>query len=254
MSFLLLRLLPYLAPLAYFISLEAVFTYSDQWPWLFGADLILALAYFGWLKYKNRSKPVVFLALFGLIFAATGIAYALILENYFVINAFIVGWSLIYLLYLEAVFHDFYDTDKTYILDLKNITLYGSILVIFFLTASLTSFSIFLSLPAPLIVVAMLLVFACLSYLTFLRQGLRWNQAWLYAGVISLILTELYGVSLLLPVSFYVIAAVVTLAYYLSLSLALSALENKLDRRIVLRYLIIVAIILIAVLATATWF
>ena len=253
MSFLLLRLLPYIIPLWFFVATKLVFYYNDSWPWLFGLILAVSLLYFALLKYKNRDKPVILLVLFALIYEISGLAYSLVLENPVVINVYLLVWSLFYWLYLEAVFHDFYETAKTFIFNLSNITLYGNILIIFFLTAALTNFSIFLNLTFWQLLLILIVVYYCLLYLALLRQGRSMTQARLYGVINSLVLAELLGALIFLPLSFYVIAASLALGYYLLVSLSLLYLNNQLNRKILFSYLSFSILILAAILITATW-
>jgi len=253
MSFLLLRLLPYLIPVLFFVATKLVFYYNDFWPWFFGLILAVSLLYFVLLKYKNRDKRVILLAFFALIYAISGLAYSLVLENPVVINIFILAWSMFYWLYLEAVFHDFYETDKTFVFNLMNITLYGNILIIFFLTAALTNFSIFLNLTFWQLLLILIVVYYCLLYLVLLRQGKSPYQSRLYGAINSLVLVELLGALIFLPSSFYVIAASIALGYYLLVSLSLLSLNNQLNRKIFFRYLSFSILILAAILLTAAW-
>jgi hypothetical protein len=253
MLFLLLRFLPYIIPALFFALTKAVFYYSNYWYWFFGGILAVSLLYFILLKYKNRDKPVIWLCLFALIYTVAGFAYSLILENPLVINAYLIVWSLFYWLYLEAVFHDFYETAKTFIFNLQNITLYGNILIIFFLTAALANFNIFLDLSWLTLLLLLAAAYFCLVYLAFIRQGRGKSEAGIYAGIIALILTEILGGLLMWPSSFYVIAIIISLCYYLLMSLSLLSLLDKLIRKSLIQYLVFSVLILAAVLFTATW-
>lgn len=253
MLFLLLRLLPAIIPILFFASVEGVFYYADQWQWFLAAILALPLFYFALLKYKNRDKAVVGLGVFALIYALTGLAYSLVLENPAVINIYLIVWSLIYALYLEAVFHDFYETAKTFVFNLQNITLYGGILIVFFLTATLVSFNIFLNLSWFALLLLAAAAYFSLTYLAFRRHGLPKNQALLYAGLVDLILTETLGGLMLLPSSFYVIAVIAALCYYLLMQILLYAHGDKLSRKLLIELLAFCGAILLVVAATAAW-
>lgn len=253
MLFLLLRFLPYIIPIAYFIAVNTVFYHSDYWLWFLLSVIIFPLAYFALLQRDNRNKPVFWLAIFSVIYAVTGFAYVLILENSVVISIFTVLWSLIYWFYLEAVFHDFYETKKTYIMNLRNIALYGNILIIFFATATLVSFNIFLNLSWIYLLIIAAAVYFAIIYLAFLRLSADKRQALLYAGLIDLILAEILAGLLLLPASFYVIAIIVSLCYYLLMQTISYSLEKKLDRNLLIRLLAFFGLILLAVVLTATW-
>ncbi len=253
MLFLLLRLLPAIIPIVFFVLTKAVFNHADGWPWFLAGIIILPIIYFALLKYKNRDKRIVWLGIFAVSFAVTGFGYFLILENPTIINLYLIAWSLVYWLFLEAVFHDFYETAKTYIFNLLHIIFYGNILIIFFLTATLASFNIFLNLPWTVLLPASAVVYFCLVYLAFIRQGLPQKQALLYAGCVDLMLTEILGALLLFPSSFYVIAIIVAVCYYLLMQILLAVSKNKLNRRLLIELLVFSGMILLVVLATATW-
>lgn len=253
MLFLLLRFLPYIIPILYFIAVNTIFYNSEYWLWFLSSIIIFPLAYFVLLKRDNQSKPVFWLAIFSIIYAVTGFAYVLILENTAVINIFTVLWALIYWFYLEAVFHDFYESKKAYIMNLRNIALYGNILIIFFVTATLVSFNIFLNLSwIYLLVIAAALYFSVV-YLAFLRLGLDKRQTLLYSGLTCLILAEILAGLLLLPASFYVIAIIVSLCYYLLMQTISYAFEKKLNRNLLIKLLAFCGLIMLAVVLTATW-
>ena len=254
MLFLILRFLPFIIPIAYFSSIRAIFYFDEYWTWVSATMVFLPVLYFGLLKYKNKSKEVLFLGAYGLIFAATGFSYVLILENQYAITLYLLIWSLVYGLYLEAVFHDFYETSKAYVLNLKNITLFGGMLTVFFLTAALNSFNIFLSLPWFYLLSVLAASYFIISYLIILGNSLNKRQSLLYSGIIGLIITEIVSVLMLLPSSFYIIAIITTLVYYVMVSLFLTSLGKVMQKNDLWRYLIFAALALLLAVLTANWF
>ncbi|MFA5020853.1 MAG: hypothetical protein WC517_02210 [Patescibacteria group bacterium] len=252
MLFLLLRLLPYIIPILFLASAKAVFIFSDNWVWCLAAIIALPLAYFAFLKQQNRAKPVLWLMIFAAVFAVSGFAYSLILESAVAINIFLIVWSLVYWFYLEAVFHDFYKTAKSNIFNLLNISLYGGLLIVFFLTATLVSFNIFLNLSWLWLLPAAAVYFS-ISQLVFLRSSLKPRPAALYASVIDLILIEILGGLLLWPSSFYVIAIIVALCYYFLTQIMIYVSADKLNRGRLVRLLLFFSSILLIVLVTAAW-
>ena len=253
MLFLFLRFLPYIIPVFYFAAIRGVFAFNDYWPWFLASMLIFPAVYFLLLKLKNRGKKVLLLGAFALLFAVSGFAYALILENQYVINLYLLVWSLIYGLYLEAVFHDFYETSKSYVLNLKNIAVFGGILTVFFLTAALNSFNIFLSLAWFILLPALALAYAIVTLLIVARNQSQRRRIWLYSGVIVLIMIETVSLLTLLPCSFYVIAIIATLAYYTLISLALSEFGGAAGKKELWRYLVFAAMALLLIVITANW-
>ena len=254
MVFLFIRFLPYFVPICYLVLLKVVFYYSDWWILLLLLGVILDLAYFALLKYKNPQKPILGLAVFSLIYYFTGSAFVLILENNYVINSFLLVWSLIFWLYLEAIFHDFYETTHTHIINLQNISLYVSILSIFFLTCSLISFNIFLNWPNFGILIILGIVYLSVISFTLGQQQISRDNAWLHGSIISLILIESLLALMFLPVSFYVTSVIVALVYYFFFSITLLSLKKQLTNKLLWRYLAFCLVVALAVFLTATWF
>ncbi len=253
MLFLLLRFLPYVIPAAYFAAIRSIFSFNGEWSGIFTGIILMIGAYFALLKYKNPKKDVLLLGIYALIFASTGFAYSLILENQYIINLFLIIWSLILGLYLEAVFHDFYETDKAYALNLSNITLFGGILTVFFLTAAMNSFNIFLSLPWYYLLLGLVFAYLVISFLIFSRHRILLRTALLYSAIIGLIMLEIVSAIMLLPCSFYVIAIVATLAYYVMVSLILASQKGRIGKKELWRYLAFAGAALLLVVLTANW-
>jgi hypothetical protein len=253
MLFLLLRILPYLTPVVYFFLARAIFLWSDSYQFFLLAIFLLLSLYFLLLKIKSPGKPVLPLGVFALIFAFTGLTFSFSLENNLVINLFLAIWSLVLFIYLEAVFHDFYETYRKHLLNLENIVLYCNLLVIFFLTASLLSWGVFLNFSYWLIFIILPAVYFFLLTLSFKLQKFGLVDSRLKAGVITLILWEILIGFKLLPVSFYVSAAGLSIAYYCLFYLVLSGRHGKLSWKDFLKYAIFSLLLLLIVLLTAVW-
>ena len=175
------------------------------------------------------------------------------MENGFVINLFLLGWALLYWLYLEAVFHDFYETHKVQIVDLRNFSPYLNILIVFFLSASLINFSIFLNWPTAAVVALLTLTYFFLYYWLYLKQDKQLNVALVYAFVEAAVLAELLVFLLLWPVSFYVLALLVSAAYYLMMSLTLARWQDSYKKSYIIRIIILAAAVTLLALLTAVW-
>ncbi|MFA6594402.1 MAG: hypothetical protein WCT16_04070 [Candidatus Buchananbacteria bacterium] len=253
MVLLILRLFPYLAAIIFFILGKTVFYWPDYWLWFFIALLLLPGVYFSLIRIKRKTKPVIATYLYSLLFTVAGFAFLLILENIYVINFFLLIWSFLFGLYLEAVFHDFYETDKVHIVNLNNLSLYFNILIVFFLTASLVNFSIFLNWSMVAIVCLLGLVYFFLYYWLYLKHLPERRQALIYALIQAIVLTELLFLLLIWPVSFYVIAILAAAIYYLMLSLTLSHIQDGNKRNAVLRTIIIFVLVVILTLISAIW-
>lgn len=253
MIFLLVRALPYVIPLFYLVLLRVVFYFPNYWIWIVLVSVVSLLLWFALLKSRDTSKSLLPSFAYALIFLIAGFSYLMILENNWIINGFSVGWSFIFWLYLEAVFHDFYKTGKTYILNLQNVSLYSNILVIFFLSASLSNFSIFLNWSKTWILVFLLLVYFALLYSVFLFQGWEIKKAQVFSFILSLVMIEFTAVIMLLPSSFYIIASLSAGLYYFLSGVSILWMRQSLDKIALAKYLGFSLFFAAIVMGSANW-
>lgn len=253
MVFLLIRFLPYVIFPAYFILARLIFAFTDFWFWPLALVFVMLGFYFFLLKIKSPAKNMLFLFLFAAVFSFAGLAYSFILENDWIINIFLAVWSIVLWLYLESVFHDFYDTKRKHIVNLENITLYGNILVIFFLSSALLSWQIFLNFSYPLIFAFLASVYFCLLYLACSRQGFTARQSTVKSAVLALILSEILLGFKFLPVSFYVSSACLAVVYYWLFNLIVLDYKGQLSSKNSIKYAIFALGLIVLILLTAVW-
>ncbi len=253
MIFLLIRILPYIIPLIYLSLLKVIFYFPNYWIWIILIVVSLSLLWFILLKSRDKSKFLLPSLIYALIFIITGFAYLVILENNWVIISFSICWSFILWLYLEAVFHDFYKTEKTYILNLQNISLYSNILVIFFLSASLLNFVIFLNWSKILVLFFLLLIYFCLLYSMFLFQGWEIKKAQIFSFILALIMIEFFASIVLLPLSFYVAASLSAGLYYFLSSISILWIKQNLNKIAFIKYLSFFLIFTGVIVGSAIW-
>lgn len=254
MLFLFNRIAPYFLPVVYFVLVKLLFRFPDDWRLIILAIIVVSLVNFILLKFKNKGKEVFWLALWSLIYVLAGFAYILILEHTWIINGFLLGWSFVYWLYLEAVFHDFYKTNKTHIINLQNITLYANILIIFFLTVALDSFYIFLNFSWWQILSLLALTYYVIFYLACLKQGLTKREATIFSLLGAWILFQLFVATSFLPSSIYVLASIISLVYYILVSFLFLDHQGKLSKGLFWRYVTFFCLVSLLVLVTAAWF
>ena len=253
MLFFIIRILTVIIPLLYFAVLRVMLYFDNIWYVFFAIIFVANAIYFWLLRLKNKEARIGLLFLYSLPYIITGFLYLLVLENSLAISIFLLGWSFLYWLFLEAVFHYFFQTQRVLLIDLKHIISYSNSVVIFFLAATLVNFSIFLNLAWYALLPIMAVVIFILLRALFMFEGLNKKLVNYYALIIDLLLIELLWSLLFLPVSFYVIAMVTVLAYYLAVSLAKAYLAKALDTKLVIKYLVFAVVALVLVLGTATW-
>ena len=253
MLFFFIRVLTVIIPLLYFVALRTMLYFNNVWYVFLLFILVINGLYFWLLRSKNKQAKFGFLFLYSLPYIVTGFLYLLILENAIIISLFLLAWAFIYWLYLEAVFHYFFQTKQVLLIDLKHIIAYSNSVIIFFLVATLVNFSIFLNLAWYIILPVVALVIFVLLRALFIFENLDQKVVYYYTVIIDLLLIELLWSLLFWPVSFYVIALVITLAYYLAVSMSKAYLAKALNSKLVIKYLIFAMVALALVLGTATW-
>ena len=145
MIFILIRIFPFLIPVLYWLLLKTIFILNGQIFWPILISLTINFLYFLFIFLKKKKSEAFIFLLHSWVLIFSGFAYVLILSSEIFINLFVTIWALLYFLYLESVFHYFYETKKILLLDLKNIIAHINLIAFFFLTASLINFRIFIN-------------------------------------------------------------------------------------------------------------
>ncbi len=257
MFFFLIRILPFAAPAFYLLLLNGLYYFDPGRTWYIFiiAILFVDFVFFFLANLKLKDKKIFPLFLHSVLFVATGVAVIMLLTNYLAVNLFALGWSLIYLIYLEAIFNYLYQTKKIFLIDFNNIIAYVNLIVFFLISAVLFNVYAFLSFYswgvwAIVVVSAWLLLF---NRLLVSEAPLDAKARIIYASAEVLILSEFFWAVLTWPVAFLVSAMVMALAYYALSSLSILYLEKKLNRQSLWHYLVFIGLALVAVLATAVW-
>lgn len=249
----LIRILPVIIAVLHFFALRGLFYFSGQWYLIYGFLFLLDAIYFTLLFSKLKKSLVIFFLLHSLILFSAGFAFLMILSNGFFINLFLIFWSVVIFFYLESVFHFFYPTIKTTAFDLKSVLINFNLLIFFLLNASLLNFLIFLNLAWWWLLIVSFFTSLIILLSQFLVNQIDRKSSLICAAAIALLLAEILTALLFLPVSFYVLTFCLVLVYYLFSSFAVFQFLNKLNRKIILQYLLFAAIILLAVVLTTTW-
>jgi hypothetical protein len=253
MLFFIIRILPLLLPALYLGCLKGFFWVVTDWYWWVIASVVLNAVYFVLLYSKLKRKRIWFFAIYATVFTLVGYLYASLLSSPLVINLFLIAWALIYLIYLEGVFNYLYRTDRFFLLDLKSITAYINLAIFFIASFSLFNFYILFDwqlwqvLPAWVIVVFIILFNRFLSFAFPSKTNL------IYSGAITVILLEILLGLIWWPTSIYVSSFVLLVAYYLLSSLGVLYFAGRLSKKVLWQYLILAAVVLTLVLATAQW-
>lgn len=156
-------------------------------------------------------------------------------------------------LYGENIFTFYYQpaSYQAYALEYLSLVLY--VLSSFFFVSGAYATQLFLAWPVWL---PALIIFWVVLVSTF---GVLWvskvedQTAWLFSFIGALVLTELYIVLGLLPISFLANAAVFSIGLYLFLGLSRAHLLDKLTQTVIQRYAIVGSVLVLVIFATSHW-
>jgi len=253
MIFVLIRIFPVLISLLHFVLFRTIFYVNDFWYWPVILLLILDILYFLFIFYKKRDG-IIFIFLFhSLVFLLAGLVYILILGSDIVINSFLIIWSLIYFIYLESVFHHLYQTKRVLLFNLRNVVSYINLIAIFLLVSALINFYIFINFSWGAVFLIFLTCLIILILTQFKLNKIEYKKIILYTIILFLIFAEFIIVVMFLPVSFYVSAVIISLLYYLLISLSLLNIKGGLTTSVLMQYIVFTVVSLILVSITSQW-
>jgi len=253
MIFILIRIFPFLIPLLYAGILKSVLVLNGQIFWPIVVALVINFWYFLFIFIKKKRGEVFIFILHSTILMLVGFTYLLILSSPVFINLFIIIWSLLYFLYLESIFHHFYQTNRVLLLDLKNIIAYVNLLAFFFLTAFLINLYIFINFSIWLVFLLVGLVAFILIISRLRVNGLTWLKSLVYSITSSILVVEVLVALLYLSVSFYVSALFLAVLYYLLSSFLVLNSKDNLTSKIVWQYLAFTLAVIIIIALTSQW-
>jgi hypothetical protein len=247
------RFIPYL--LGFLIvagMLLAAFVPVLIWP-LFGLLAFLILLAIWTLSDNKFNLDFLNSVVTPLVFYSAVFLFTLFLESmYFkALFPFIVAFLLF--VYTEQLFYYRYFDKKYQPNSLENLSFYMVILSIFFLSSSLFGFYIFLHAPKVALLIGVTLVTLLLNYQLFWVMKVNFWESWPYNLVLTLAVFEFFFVLTFLPTSFAVNGAMLAILYYFTLGLLRYHFIDRLDIKVIKRYLIIGGLMLMFVAFTARW-
>lgn len=211
-----------------YVRLVGVAPRSFQFWMLFGTPLLFLLASFGLMLFLERPLAQVMLA-----------AFVTLLLSLFAEHVFS---------YLHAPVN--YETYA-----IENTSLVMNVASVFFVSVAAFGTRVFLATFAPLWFLTALF-FAVSLFVIF---GTLWaskvdvQKARLYALCGALLVAELFVTVAYLPTGYYTNAALIALMAYLFLGLTRAHFIEKLSPKIIRRYAVTAALILVSVLGTSKW-
>lgn len=247
-----------------FLSLVLIFLLFEAiaiWPkfFLIFGTAMLFIAVSASLFILKRMAPLLDKLLFlvtPVFFILSAICANIFFDGFFYKTAFAIIIAAIVFLYLENLFAYFHTPAKYHIYSLENISGYINLISIFFIAFIAYGIKVLFGMNFYWIAAMGIIAFAVIGLFNY--QALWMNKIlpktakkdMLLSG---LILVEVYLMIFFLSCSFYVAGLIFALAYYVLMGIIKYKLMDKLDRKIVLKYLSIGSLMMLLTLLTTKW-
>jgi len=249
------RLLPYFTALLVFIGLEILPTAPQKIYYIFGFFvLIIFLAVWRLIGFREIRKigrwnflvtPILFILGGGLILV--------FVEDTIYRQILFFGIPLLLGFYLEALFVYIYEHENYRQGVLENLFSVINLAAFYFLFSGIYGLKIFIGLPAWSEILIALPFIVLLVYENFWINKMVLARAKSFLAVNALLLFELFLAIEYLPSGFYVKGLILSAGFYLLTGLSLDYHNEKVEKWAIVRYSVIVAVSLAAVMLTAQW-
>lgn len=255
--FLLSRLLVYLtSSLIFLIFISLFLSHKHFIVWLVLAIAAIVFAILSILKKKtDKINKILFLTT-PVLFILASMAASIFLNNSYIKLLFSGFAGFIIFLYLENLFLYFYVPSKYNIYSLENISGYINLIIVFFASFSSyglkTSFGINIYRISGLVAIN-LMIMAALIHQTLWINKINFRETKNYMLITVFLLAQIYLIIFFLPSSFYVNGLIFSLAYYVIVSLIKYKLLNKLEKRVIIQYVLTGTLLFSALLLTTKW-
>lgn len=250
---LLRRLIIWSIPLFWIATMELMRSYQSWW-WLFVVCLFvyffLILGFVCRFKFNKNFWHFLILPLLTTISAWLCLMF---ISNVVYFHLVSVGVGLLLYFLINQYYLYFYVPFKYQPYSLESLSLYVSIIAGLFFAIACFGSLILLQIPKYWLVLALVIFFALLTYQYFWINKYTWNKNWPFVLVIVLILVETFGAVSYLPTGYFVNSLMLSVVYYLTISLSKLSLSENLSRKKVLEFLIVSGLCLAFVLISARW-
>jgi hypothetical protein len=223
------------------VTLGLVLFFPDYWSQILLGAILLAVGVAALARRKHLRTDWVWLLTTGLL-AVVSLIFLFLLRFGLVRYVVSVGFFILWFIFFANLFFAKPRRDLAQVVNLAVIFLFfynlGQLRWLFELDEWVCC----------LVVAGVLFIFA----LALFRLA-DTRRAWLSALVTALVLTELFWIGLFLPGSVVVLAALLTMVFYVITSLLSSWLGGELDRKRSLQYIILAVVVAFIIISTASW-
>lgn len=259
--FLVIRLIPVVLSLIVGINFSLMYWFPNFYIYFLVINAVLTIL--GTLTLIHRSyhehkknKHITFILFYilnPLLFITSTSLFVLFLNNFILYFAIVLISMLFLFMYLESNFLYLYYPAKYKLHSRENIAEYMGVSTLFFMLSSFMGLIIFLKAPIWILSILTALVVGALFMYTLWINKIEHYSQYIILGISTLIITELFYVLNVLPLSFYVNALLITLVYYLISTYNLLYFHDELETKKVRKVGLIILSIIIIILLTARW-
>lgn len=208
------------------------------------------------LRKKAIFSDKLFFLITPLLFLLSSFSTFIFFADFFYKLFFSVAVSAVILLYLENLFSYFHTPANYNIYSLENISGYINLISIFFIALSTYGIKVLFGMDLYWIIGMAFLVSGIIGVLNY---QLLWinkilnSRANKYLFAAGLILSQIYIIMFFLPGSYYVAGLIFALYYYVLMGIIRYKLLDKLENKIIIKYLSVGILMFFLLLFTAKW-
>jgi hypothetical protein len=244
----------YLCPVLIFLGLESLFLKINLiYILLLICSLILILSLKVIIKERFFSRDFFWLSLLPLLLLFTTVGFLLLLNSGTLRHLAIVIFVIILGSYLENIFIFFYRPIEYQPYALENLSNLLIILIFFLLALNLNAFSVFLNLRLWQLSLILLALLSALIFQAYWANKFKSNFKLIYLLIINIVMLEAFWCLSFLPTNFYASSIILTILFYLIWGIIKAKLSDKLEKKILQRYLLISFILLVLVALSTPW-
>ncbi|MBU0879698.1 hypothetical protein KKH00_02725, partial [Patescibacteria group bacterium] len=225
-------LLPLFTSLIVFILLETFSSY----PKLIYIILILinSIIFFTlWqlIKASKTDKQWWNFLILPALMSSMVIAYSIFLDNKILIQLLFIANTVFLYFYLRCIYHYLIHPQSYKTFSIENISSYGNLLTFFLLASTIYGLQSFLNLPIWILEIVMLIIIFLIIYQSIWANKIDFKKGLPYILVCCLILFELSWPISFLPFNYNIAGLILTIDYYILISLTKEHLLNKLNKK-----------------------
>lgn len=248
------RLTPFAIGVVIAVGFILTATYPLSAPWLLPAMFVLAVALIWRLaEFKVKDSQRWALTATPIFFLLSAIGLFVLVEDGVARTAIAIVTTVLTFLYAEHLFRFVHLPAVYQAYGLQNIASVMIVLTFFLFASAGEALATFVRPPLPLSALGIFFLVFVSTYNAFWTAKAPRDRALTYALAGAILFTELFVAVSFFPTAFLTEGALLTILYYVYIGLSRAHVLAKLSRVVIRNYVGVAALVLLALLATASW-